>query len=246
MDLDSYNIAIETSGRQGEITLGQGDQIVATRRLEPGRRHNIDLIPQLDALCIKNHIKPSDINQVYVSLGPGSFTGLRVALTTVKMLSLASSAVNQDNKQKQLKVVGIPSLDVVAQNTPADFSSVAVCLNLKRGTVHSAIFKREQTGAMRQTGPAKLRTLSQLLEQAPPGPLAIIASPLPPEADHVKKDHLTFLDEAYSLGKSQALWHLGRLRAKENKFDDPTTLNPLYIRQPEAVTLWNQRYGEPQ
>ena len=231
MDQRAYNLAIETSGKVGSISLGRGDELIETRVLEQKRRHNIELLPAVAGLCEAHGVGPGRIGELYVALGPGSFTGLRVALAAVKMVALC----------QQVAVVGVPSLEIVAQNTPEAFEYAAVCLNLKRQTVHSAVFHRE--GArMHQADDAGLRTLDELLATAP-RPVALIGDPLPTEAADLDDPQVTVCGGETAHGRSEVVWQLGRERATQGEYDDPATLSPLYIREPEAVTLWDQRHG---
>ncbi len=226
-----YNLAIETSGRSGSVTLGRADEMIDTAGLAHKRRHNVELLPTIDVLCKTHGVTPGQIGQVYVSLGPGSFTGLRVGITTAKMLALAGG----------VEVFGIPTLDVLAQNAPADAAHVAVCLNLKHDTVHCAAYQREG-GAWSALIEPKLRTMAELLGESPK-PLCVIGDPLPTIPDELA-DAVTVLDPARAVGRSPAVWRLGRSAAKTRPADDPMTLAPLYIREPEAVELWNRRHGE--
>jgi tRNA threonylcarbamoyladenosine biosynthesis protein TsaB len=231
-----YNLAIETSGRSGSVTLGRGDGVIGTADLPHKRRHNVELIPTIDALCREHGVAPGAVGQVYVSLGPGSFTGLRVGVTTAKMLALAGG----------VEVYGIAALDVLAQNAPAGTQHVAVCLNLKRDTVHSAVYRRDGEAWAVVVEPA-LRTMAELL-RASPRPVCVIGDPLPgvPGLPGVAGEYaqgVTVLDPKHAVGRSEAVWRLGRRAAQTREPDDPMTLAPLYIREPEAVELWDRRHG---
>lgn len=226
-----YNLAIETSGRSGSVTLGLGDEIIVSVDLQHKRRHNVELIPTIDALCREHGVTPDAIRQVYVSLGPGSFTGLRVGITTAKMLALAGG----------VEVFGIPTLDVLAENAPPETEHLAVCLNLKRDTVHSAVYQREGDRWSAIVEP-ELRTMQALLE-ACPRPVCVIGDPLPTIPEELAQG-VTALDPSHAEGRSEAVHRLGRIAAATRRPDDPMLLVPLYIREPEAVELWNQRHGE--
>jgi tRNA threonylcarbamoyladenosine biosynthesis protein TsaB len=226
-----YNLAIETSGRSGSVTLGRGDDLIASAELPHKRRHNVELLPTIDELCKKHGVTPRDIRQVYVSLGPGSFTGLRVGITTAKMLAFAG----------EVELFGISTLDVLAENAPADTQHIAVCLNLKHDTVHSAVYQRHGE-AWSAVIPPQLRTMAELLETCP-RPVSVIGDPLP-TIPGAHAQGVTVLDPGYAVGQSDAVWRLGRLATQAHEPDDPMTLAPLYIREPEAVELWNRRYGD--
>ena len=231
--MPEINLAIETAAHQGWVTLGDDDTIRETAALERKRRHNIELMTTLDTLFTRHQYARTDLKEIYVSLGPGSFTGLRVALATVKMLALALPA----------RVVGMPSLHVVAQNAPADAQCVAVGLNCKRGTIYSQLFtpSDETPGHWQAISEARLRTMEDLLREAP-RPVTLLGEAWPdlPESAH-NDETITILPPEFAAPRSEALWHLARQRALAGQYDDPASLNPLYIREPEAVTLWRQR-----
>ncbi len=214
-------LAIETTTRRGAVTLGRGDDLLAVADLTQQRRHNVELMPAIDGLCRSHGLAPRDLQHLYLSLGPGSFTGLRVALATAKMLALAAG----------VKLVGVPTLDVLARNAPDDARRVAVCLNLKRDTVYCALFDANR----RLAAEPALRTADELLALEPD---AVLGDPLPPLADRVR-----VLPADLAVPRSEHVYALGRALAAQNAWADPDTIAPLYIREPEAVTLWNERHG---
>lgn len=196
-----HNLAIETSTRTGRLALGRGDELLACVELPTKRRHNLDLVPTIDRVCRDHGLGPGDLAEVYVSLGPGSFTGLRSAVATVKMLALTLG----------VKLVGVSTLEVLRVQHP----EATVCLNVKRDTAWSAGPDME---------PA-LRSLEELRAAGLPMVADTLADATPAEPDVA------------------VVWKLGRAAAAANRYDDPLTLSPLYIREPEAVTLWDQRHG---
>jgi tRNA threonylcarbamoyladenosine biosynthesis protein TsaB len=264
-----FNLAIETSGRAGSVTLGRGDELIATAALPPPApppRRSVDLMPTIDALCRAHGVGPAQVGEVYVSIGPGSFTGLRIAVATAKVLAPTLG----------VKLVSVPTLDVVAQNVPTDIDAdhVAVCLNLKRNSVYAGVFGREpardaavlgatgglpasargasstdHTGGQAASGtpmwvlvsePA-LMSMADLLQTAP-RPLALVGDPLPPIPEGLAEGVLV-LDRRLAAPRSEAVWRLGRAAARRGDFADPFALVPLYVRPPEAVELWNKRHG---
>lgn len=230
-----FNLAIETSGCSGSVTLGRGDRIIASAELPRKRRHNVDLIPAMDRLCQAHRAAPASMGELYVSLGPGSFTGLRVAVTTVKVLALAG----------KIPIIGVPTLEVVARNAlgaPYDAAHAAVCLNVKHDRAYSSIFERRGQAMVAVAEPA-LRTMAQLLALAP-RPVLILGGPPPPASEDLR-DGVRLLPPAFAVARSEAVWHLGRVMARQGRFADPQQLVPLYVRRPEATELWLQRHGPP-
>lgn len=230
MPVAPYSLAIETTSRVGEIALGRADALLDTVTLPPQRRHHVGLMPGIEGLCRAHGLGPRDIGEVYVSLGPGSFTGLRVAVAAAKMLALAGG----------VKLVGVPTLDVVAHNAPPAHAHVAACLNLKRETIYCAVYRREG-GQMTPIVPPALRALPELLHEAP-RPVAVVGELLPEPAPG-DDAQVTVLPPELARGRAEVVWHLGRALARAERYTDPLAIEPMYIRRPEAVELWERRHG---
>ncbi|MEX0775755.1 MAG: tRNA (adenosine(37)-N6)-threonylcarbamoyltransferase complex dimerization subunit type 1 TsaB [Phycisphaeraceae bacterium] len=227
----AFNLAIETSSRVGSVTLGRGDEWLAMRAMPPQERHRVDLMPSIAGLCAAYGAAPADLAQLYLSIGPGSFTGLRIGVATVKMLAMVTGA----------KVVAVPTLGVVAQNVdpPAMAAAhLAVCLNMKRDTVYAGIFAWRKERWQHEGDPGVM-SLGELLQRGP-RPLALLGDPLP-DGDGITDDQVTTLPADLARPHSDAVWRLGRTAAAAGGFTDPLALAPLYAREPEAVELWAMR-----
>src|SRR4051794_137410 len=103
-------LAIETSGRTGSVAAVEGGVVLAERDFPHGLQNAALILPLLDELCRGQGWKPSDVGELYVSAGPGSFTGLRIGVTLAKTLALSTGA----------KIVAVPTVAVLALNAPAD------------------------------------------------------------------------------------------------------------------------------
>ena len=199
----ALHLSIESSGQAVALALGDAhaDTPHATAQLPRQRRGQLDLMPRTAELLAEHTAGPADLAAVSLALGPGSFTGLRVAVATAKMLALTLG----------VKLIGIPTLDVLRAQHP----EAVVALNLKRGTAWSA-------------GPGlepALRPLEMLH-----------ATGRPLVADLDAAAHRADADIA-------VLYRLAHARITARDYDDPLALAPAYIREPEAVTLWDQLHG---
>jgi len=217
--MTAVSLTFETSGRTAHVALGIGDDFKEARDVPRTRRNNLELIPTADALLKDHELRPNDINQLYVSVGPGSFTGLRMAIAAAKMLALTNP---------NLKLVAVPTLDALAfQNRQAD-KPVAICLNIKRGTMYCAAYQ----GGQQIVAPA-LRSLDDLLASIDdPTQLSLVSE--------VDLEHPAQLSFENAIVDPRSTWTIGHAHAGEGRFTAPADLLPLYIREPEAVTLWNE------
>lgn len=198
-----YSLAIETSAHGGSLALGRGDALLAHVALPEPRRHNLALMPGIADLMAQAGASPDALGSIYLTLGPGSFTGLRIAVATAQMLALIDP---------QRRVIGIPTLSLLQAQHP----EALICLNIKRESAWSA----------GPHLPPALRSLTELRALQAQG-LTVVADDWP-GAEPVRP-------------QAEPLWHLGQAAEARGEYTDPTTLAPLYIREPEAVTLWDQR-----
>jgi tRNA threonylcarbamoyladenosine biosynthesis protein TsaB len=218
-------IAIETSGRLGSVAVVDGGVVRATRAFQYGLQHAAMILPQLDELTKAEGWSPRDVAELYVSIGPGSFTGLRIGVTLAKTMALATGC----------KIVAVPSVRVLADNAPADAKNVIVVLDAKRGQIYGARFDRDASGALVEVEPPTLTTLAAMLDRAP-RPVHLIGEGVPYHRDAITAAGAGVIvtDEATWRARAEVVSTLGHAKARAGNFADPFTLTPIYIRLPEA------------
>ena len=109
-----FILAFDTSHFAGSVALLDAGQVVAERTLDPARRSAQTLAPAMAELLAAAGIKPTDVRLVATTLGPGSFTGLRVAATAAKAFAYAVKC----------DVIGLNTLDVIAAQVESRESGV--------------------------------------------------------------------------------------------------------------------------
>src|SRR5688500_13858881 len=121
-------VAIETSGRTGSVAVARDGVVLAEETFPHGLKHAAGLVPMIDRLCGGAGWGPRDVEEVYVSAGPGSFTGLRVGVTVAKTLAFATGA----------RIVAVPTAEVLARNAPPEATYVVIVLDAKRDQIFTA------------------------------------------------------------------------------------------------------------
>src|SRR3954452_3287486 len=149
-------LAIETSGRIGSVELIDENGTIEEREFPHGLQHAAGLITLIDQLCAQRGWKPSDLQQVYVSAGPGSFTGLRIGITLAKTLAFATSA----------KLLAVPTMRVLVANAPPEAQHAIIVLDAKRDQIFTARFARIDQRWEEQE-PAHLDHLAAMLTRSP-------------------------------------------------------------------------------
>jgi len=234
-------VAIETSSRQGSVAVAAGGRLLEVRQLPAGNRHATELMPAIKGLTDSQGWRPEQIEHIYLSLGPGSFTGLRIAIAIARAMAQAIGC----------KIVGVPSLDVIAHNAPAEFQFVVPILDAKRGQVFAARYQRDNSGALtRIADPALVDPaafVSETLSLAQGGSIALLGEGLeyhhPTALASIAASNLNELDRALWPPRAETVHRLGWIAASNGRFSDPQTLLPTYIRLPEAEEVWRKKHG---
>lgn len=217
-------LALETSGRTGSVALAQDGVVLAEERYPHGLKHATGIVPIVDRLCAVKGWAPRDLDEIYVSVGPGSFTGLRVGVTVAKALAFATGA----------KVVAVPTADVLARNAPPAWQNLVVVLDAKRDQVYTAVFAN-RAGVAAMVEGAHLDSLAAVLSRVP-RPVHLIGEGIPYHRKFIACDDAGIFETPPELwdARATAVIEIGHAMARQDQFTDPDRLTPAYIRRPEA------------
>ncbi len=229
----TISVAIETSCRQGGIALGLDDALAGEINFDASQRHATQLVGRLGDLLASHHLAPAAVNEIYVSVGPGSFTGLRVGITVARTMAQAIAAAGAPMP----RCVAVPSLAAVAQNArPLAWEHLGVVLDVKEGSFYAGLFQRHGE-QIELAAPPRLMTAEEFLAAAP-RPLLLTG------------EGLAFIDIATQcvsaapkdthFPTAAGVWRVGRRLALAGQFTEYHHLLPIYPRQPEAVRLWDK------
>ena len=223
-------IAVETSGRIGSVALAAGPELIAETPFSAPMRHSAEIFPAISKLLARYDKKPAQIEHIYISIGPGSFTGLRIAAALAKTMHLANAT----------RIVAVDTLDVIAANvinlTSTSDETIATILDAKRGQFFIAVYQRTSNGICKKILPDSLMTAPQFLEKfaAPDQPVWLLGVGLIHYKDKFKADGIRFFDEKYWPPRAEKVHLLGWKMAQTEQFTDPLTLTPLYLRKPDV------------
>jgi tRNA threonylcarbamoyl adenosine modification protein YeaZ len=224
-------LAIETSQREGGVALRDATGMIHVEPIAGSRRHDDDLMPAIDRLCRRAAVRPRDLDAVAVSIGPGGFTGLRIAVSTAKVFGLSLGA----------RIVAVPSAEVAIQAVPpseAECGGIIVALASKRETFWVTRFRflDDRWAAVGRGGLVDASTFS--LEHV----AALVADRYLP-ARAAERAEVAGIRRLPLRLEPAACLHAGLSRLVTGEVTTPHHLRPLYPRQPEAVTLWERRSG---
>ena len=146
-------LALDTSTAIASVALYDG-AVSGEVTWRSGRNHSVELLAKAQSLMGLRHVIPSQLAAITVATGPGSYTGLRVGLAAGKGLCLALG----------LPMIGVCSLDILAEAQMASCLPVRPLLDAGRHRYATALYRRAGGGLIRE-GPIEGLQLSELLER---------------------------------------------------------------------------------
>lgn len=214
-------LAVETSSVMGSVALLEEDQVLIeiSQRLE--RRHSTNLVPLIERLLQTAGIGLAGIDGYAVGAGPGSFTGIRVGVTTVKGLTLVTGK----------PVVAVSSLLALACDGLSGPYLVAPLVDAKRNLVYFAWYRSGKNGKPIQLIAPGLGTLKEALAKIH-RPTLFIGDGAHCYRKQIqrlqgKKAFFTGSNDYFPRASSVGKMALGKFRL--GKFDDPETMTPAYL-----------------
>jgi tRNA threonylcarbamoyladenosine biosynthesis protein TsaB len=132
-------LGVETSTMQGGVALLGENGLVSEYTLNLEATHSERLLPAIDHMLRDVGVGLDALGGIAVSIGPGSFTGLRIGVSTVKGLVYATG----------LPAVGIPTLEALAWSVPYAREQICPILDARKQEVYAALFRYERGALLR-------------------------------------------------------------------------------------------------
>jgi tRNA threonylcarbamoyladenosine biosynthesis protein TsaB len=217
-------LGIDTATWTASVALVDGDAVLAERSLPTSGSHGFSLVPLIEEVLGHAGATTGDLRGVAVSIGPGSFTGLRIGLATAKGLAFA----------QRIPIVGVRTLPALALAAGVQDGLVCPLLDARKGEVYAALVEIAAGQAIVRRDEA--------------------AAPLAAWLDVIGDRACTFIGDGVSIvadsGRAVPQWtllpfethhprgsvvaRLGAERLGAGQSDDLAALEPLYVRPSEA------------
>jgi tRNA threonylcarbamoyladenosine biosynthesis protein TsaB len=224
-------LAVDTATAQVGVAIGDGGRVLGETRFVGGRRHAEQLAPAIQAVCAGTGVPLSQLAAVAVGIGPGLFTGLRVGVTTAKVMAQAL----------RIPVVAVSSLDLVAYPLRHANRLLVAVLDARRREVFHAAYRPVPGGVQRVTEYAVGSAEELAADLTARGEEVLLAG------DGVGRyaaaldavDHAEIAGPGFDAPSVAALVELATGRLEREEFEQPWTVEPLYLRASDAELTWN-------
>src|SRR5512132_883619 len=211
-------LAVETSTLAGGAALLDGGLVVGEYTLDVSVTHSERLMGAIDRLLTDASWTVRDLEGLAVSVGPGSFTGLRIGLSTVKGLALALA----------IPIAAVPTLDAMATLLP--FAALAVCpvLDARKREVYASLYRWDGAGMHR---------VWEYLAIAPADLARRLEEPVIVLGDAADQIHSPYAQRIRPPRRGPSPASAGALGCSRLAIGDtvaPADLVPIYLRPSEA------------
>jgi tRNA threonylcarbamoyladenosine biosynthesis protein TsaB len=215
-------LAIETTEAMPSVAAIDAGKLLLELKLESPLRSAQSLAPGLKTLLEQIAWKATDVQLVAVTVGPGSFTGLRVGVTTAKTFAYAAQA----------EVLGIDTLESIAAAAPADVPLLSVAVDAQRGEVVAGLFRRNAEGWFEPLERPQLVEIDAWLRGLPAG--AAVTGPVLRKLVERVPEGIRILAPQYWPATAAATGRLAVRFHAAGRRDNLWTLVPRYSRRSAA------------
>ncbi len=222
-------LAMECATKTIGLALLNEEDVCAEIYLNLGRHHAEVLLPALEQLFLLARRTPEEVDLLACTVGPGSFTGLRIGVSTVKGLALGMAR----------PVVGVSTLEALAMNVIPCRKLICPMLDARKNQVYTGLYRMGPDGLPKATIPEKLVDVGKFLDDLDQGEVVFLGDGA---VRHEKFIGETLKDRAVFCGRSQqkifasTVGLIGLHRYRNGEVLDTRTFVPSYLRPSEAET----------
>ncbi|NJH67176.1 tRNA (adenosine(37)-N6)-threonylcarbamoyltransferase complex dimerization subunit type 1 TsaB [Staphylococcus agnetis] len=125
------SLLLDSSNQPLSVAVMKNDDVLASKTTAEKRNHSIQLMPTIKELLDKVKLEPKDLNAIIVAQGPGSYTGLRIGVTTAKTLAYTLN----------IPLYGVSSLSALAATVDDKSATIVPIFNARRGFVFAGVYQ---------------------------------------------------------------------------------------------------------
>jgi tRNA threonylcarbamoyladenosine biosynthesis protein TsaB len=230
-------LALDTCDARGSVALLRNATLLALAPHDTAEDYSSWLLPATSRVLTSATVRLIDIDLYAAAAGPGSFTGVRVGLTTVKAWSEVYSR----------PIASVSRLEALASESTGSAPFIAACIDARRDQVFAALYRREASGLNlidSEMVIAPDHFLDWCATQAVTGtidwvstdPHCLTQTPLW-SSRSARRETV----QEISVPLAPRIGQMGYVLATENRLADPLSLDANYVRRSDAELFWKRR-----
>jgi len=218
-------LAVDTATKSCSVAIVDGEVVVAELTTINDETHSKHLLEMVHTVTQMSGLSLSDLSGFAVTIGPGSFTGLRIGISSIKGFAVAFDK----------PVVGISSLEALARQTVPSSYLVVPCLDARKGEIYFAHY-RFGHGLLSQEKDEVVLPPDQVIKDIVE-PCIFVGSGAQVYQDLIRQElgpNAFFAPQNCHIIRASTVAYLGMKRLENDDFDDINALVPHYIRKSDA------------
>lgn len=221
-------LALDTSTNVAAAAIMEDDVLIGEFSCNRGKTHSERLMPMIDCLFEKTGLCAADMDVFSASIGPGSFTGLRIGVTTAKAMAFAAGK----------PVIGIHTLDALAYNIPGFQGLICPVIDARNDQVFTSIYKFNNRDMERLTDYMGIH-INELVDIIRPmeGDIIMLGDACKNHIGYFSSElgeRVRIAPPNVSLAKASSVAALARIEYMKGNLESCYDMVPFYLRKSQA------------
>ena len=230
-------LAIDTATQVSSVAVASEARLSAELTMQARLTHSETLLPHMEQVLRMATVKKEDLDGIAVSMGPGSFTGLRIGLAAAKAVCYAL----------KLPLVGVPTLEAMAWHYPVPGVRIVTLLDAQKGNAYRQSFRFHEGRMEAQEEiavaglPEVIASCGKMQEQ-----VVLLGDVVPKKiAGKLELPANVSLAPAHLvMPRAACVAMVGLKKLAAGEVGNVMDMEPVYFRRSEAEVLWEKRHPE--
>ena len=215
-------LALDTSAGACSVACLRGGHVAVEKHQYLARGHAEAVVPMVASVMADSDLRYDQLDAIAVTIGPGTFTGIRIGLAAARGLALASSR----------PMVGVTTFEAIAHGVETNKRPVLVVLDARRGQLYAQLFD----SMLIPVGPPSVLPVQNIPSLKPSGQYIVAGTGAALARPHLLQAMVSGSDVIFDVGTGHPRAATVARIASNREPRPPTTIRPIYLRAPDAVS----------
>ena len=231
-------LSIDTSSQVSSVSVLSAECVAAEISMQGALTHSETLMPHIETALAMARVKKDELDGIAVSIGPGSFTGLRIGLASAKMMAYAL----------HIPLIAVPTLEALAHHCVCEGVRLVPVMDAQKGNVYVQEFTWRVDGdalTLHEESSLAILPLAEVIARLSKTeqPVLLLGDAMQRKVDVELPVNVRLAPIHARMPRAACVGLAALTRLARGETDDPVTAVPLYLRRSEAEVLWEKRHG---
>ena len=231
-------LSIDTSSQVSSVSVLSAECVAAEISMQGALTHSETLMPHIETALAMARVKKDELDGIAVSIGPGSFTGLRIGLASAKMMAYAL----------HIPLIAVPTLEALAHHCVCEGVRLVPVMDAQKGNGYAQEFTWRADGdalTLHEESSLAILPLAEVIARLSKTeqPVLLLGDAMQRKVDVELPVNVRLAPIHARMPRAACVGLAALTRLARGETDDPVTAVPLYLRRSEAEVLWEKRHG---